>query len=293
MELRKLMFSTFRELTRFFYVRAQGLGKLPLVERIYDFLYRCFKLSGIVLIDVQGSKMYLDPQDTWMASLFLKWGIHEKYETELFKRLIKKGMVVVDIGASIGYYTLLAARLVGEEGKCFAFEPDSHIYGLLCKNIEANGYKNVIAIQKAVFNKSGKMKLFLDKRELGRHSLSEANVPNRADSITIETISLDEFFKNKDFKIDVIKMDVEGSEMGVLQGMTNLINKNDNLKIITEFWPIGLRRSGFSPTEFLNKLKEYGFTLYEIGQRTKPIDVNQLLTICSGEKYKNLLCKKR
>lgn len=290
-ELRKLMFLMFRKLLSFF--QGKGLGKLPLVK-IYDFLYRHFKLSGIVLVDVQGSKMYIDSRDTTVGASLLKWGFFEKYETKLFKKSIKRGMVVLDIGANIGYYTLLAARLVGYEGKVFAFEPDPYNYSLLRNNIEANRYNNVIPVQKAISNKSGKIKLFLDKSNLGAHSLSQANVPDRGASITVEVISLDEFFKNTDCKIDVIKMDVQGSEMEVLQGMTNIMNKNDNLKIIAEFWPVGIQNYGSSPTEFLNKLIEHGFTLYQIGQRIELIDVNHVLRMCGGEKwwYTNLLCKK-
>lgn len=291
MELRKLMFSMSRKLARF--IEGKDLGKLPLVTSIDNFLNQHFKLSGVVLIDVQGSKIYVDSRDTGVAPFLLKWGIHEKYETMLFKKLIKKGMVVVDIGANFGYYTLLAARLVGDEGKVFAFEPDPYNYSLLAKNIGANGYNNVIPVQKAILHKSGKMKLFLDKNNLGAHSLSEPIPSNKGGSILVEVISLDEFFKDKDYTIDVIKMDVEGSEMKVLQGMTNLINKNDNLKIITEFWPIGLRKSGSSPTEFLNKLKEYGFTLYQIGRSLEPIDINHVLRMCGDERFTNLFCKKR
>jgi FkbM family methyltransferase len=262
-ELRKLMLSMPGKLASF--IAGKGLSKLPLVTKIHSIFYWHLRPSGIVLIDVQGSKMYVDSRDTGVAPFLLEWGFYEKYETALFKNLIKKGMVFVDVGANIGYYTLLAARLVSEEGKVFAFEPDPYNYSLLCRNIEANGYRNVIPVRKAVFSKSGKMKLFLDKSNLGGHSLSEANVDDGA-SIVIEATSLDDYFENINCKIDVIKVDVQGSEMEVFEGMTNTINQNDNLKVITEFWPMGLRKSGSLPTVFLNKLIECGFTLYQIGQ---------------------------
>src|SRR4030065_750731 len=273
-ELRKLLLSMPGKLASF--ISGKGFGNFPLVMWIHSFFYHNLKPSGIVLIDVQGSKMYVNARDVGVAPFLLEWGFYEKYETELFKRLVKKGMVVVDIGANIGYYTLLAAHLVGDEGKVFAFEPDPYNYNLLCKNIEVNGYRNVIPVRKAVFSKSGETKLFLDKSNLGGHSLSEANVDKGA-SITVEVTSLDDYFKNKDCEIDVIKMDVQGSEMDVLEGMTNTINRNDDLKIITEFWPMGLRNSGSSPTGFLNKLVEYGFALYQIGQYVEPINANNSL----------------
>src|SRR3972149_4029388 len=289
-ELRKIILSIPGKLASF--TAGTGLSNLPLFSLLHGFLYQRLKPIGIVLVDVEGSKMYVDSRDTGVAPFLLEWGVYEKYETALFKRLVKKGMVVVDIGANIGYYTLLAAHLVGDAGKVFAFEPDPYNFSLLCKNIEVNGYRNVIPVRKAVFSKSGKMELFLDKSNLGGHSLSEANVDTGA-SITVEVTSLDDYFRNTDYKIDVIKMDVQGLEMEVLEGMTNTLNQNDALKIITEFWPLGLRNSGSSPKGFLNKLIECGFALYQIGQYVEPINVDYLLRMCSDKKFTTLLCKKR
>ena len=109
----------------------------------------------------------------------------------------------------------------------------------------------------------------------------------------IEVTSLDDYFKNTDYKIDVIKMDVQGSEMEVLEGMTKIINQNDNLQIITEFWPTGIRNSGSSPKGFLNRLVESGFLLYQIGQYLEAVNINNLLKMCNGKKFTTLLCKKR
>lgn len=273
-------------------IAGKGINRLPIVLSIYRFFYRRLKPSGIVLVDVQDSKMYVDSRDTGISPFLLVWGVYERYETELFKNLVKKGMIVVDVGANIGYYTLLAARCVGEEGKVFAFEPNPDNYALLCKNIEVNGYKNVVPVRKAVFSKSGKMKLFLDKDNLGGHSLSEENV-EKTTSIIIEATSLDEYFKAMDYKIDVIKVDVQGSEMDVLEGMTNILNQNDNLKIIIEFWPEGIRNSGSSPRVLLNRLVESGFRLYQIGRHLEPVKINDLLRMYNGNKFTTLFCKKR
>jgi FkbM family methyltransferase len=293
-ELRNLMLSVFTKFTKFLYVKGseKEFERIPLFKRTQRFLYQCLKPNGVVVVDVLGSKMHVDPRDTEIAASLIRWGLYDKSETILFRQLIKKGMVVIDIGANIGYFTLLAARLVGEEGKVFAFEPEPRNFSLLSKNVEANGCNNVIAIQKAVLNKPGKMKLFLEERNLGGHSLSKASVSNPAGSVTVEVTSLDEFFQSKDFRADVVKMDAEGSEMGILQGMTNLMNQNGDLKIITEFSPALLRASGFSPIGFLNKLSEYGFTLYEIRQPIKPIDISQVPAI-SGGGARDLLCVRR
>ena len=288
-ELRKIILSIPGKLASF--TAGTGLSNLPLFSLLHGFLYQRLKPIGIVLVDVEGSKMYVDSRDTGVAPFLLEWGFYEKYETALFKRLVKKGMVVVDIGANIGYYTLLASHLVGEKGKVFAFEPDPSNYTLLLRNIAINACTNVTPVKKALFSKSGRMKLFLDKKNLGGHSLSEANV-DKSSFIAVEAIRLDDFFKNIDVKIDVVKMDVQGLEMHVIEGMTDTVNQNDNLKVMTEFWPIGLQNACSSPLMFLRKLVELGFVLYRIEQDVTPIDVRDLFGISNCRESITLYCEK-
>ena len=288
-EIRKLLLTQTGKIFRF--IAGKGLGKIPLFTTIHSYFYWHLRPEGIILLDIQGSKLYADSRDTGITPFLLQWGFYEKYETELFKKLVKKRMIVADVGANIGYYTLLASRLVGEEGKVFAFEPDPHNFDLLCKNVKLNECKNVVPVKKAVFSKSGQTKLFLDKKNLGGHSLSEANV-DKVDFLITNVTSLDDYFKNIGYKIDMIKMDVQGAEMGILGGMTNIIDQNNDLTIITEFWPLGIRNCGFSPRDFLNKLVAHGYTLYQIGPAIEPVEIECLLKMCVNEKFVTLLCKK-
>ena len=100
---------------------------------------------------------------------------YERATTDLLKDLLHPGMIFVDVGANIGYFSLLAANLVGTEGTVYAFEPEPGNHELLRKNIELNSYSNIVMIQKAVSNKSGSAPLFLSALDSGSHSLySEA-----------------------------------------------------------------------------------------------------------------------
>jgi len=265
------------------------LGKFYPIKVIYNLMNFLLKSN---FAEIQGHKMFLDQMD----SLHLSTNeIYEPLETELVKNEIKRGDIVLDIGANIGYYTLIYAKLVGEEGKVFAFEPDPNNFALLKKNVEINGYKNVILVQKAVSNKNEKIKLYLSKGNLGDHRIY--NSYNGRKSIEIESIILDDYFIN-DKKIDFIKMDIQGAEGGALQGLSNLIKKNKNLKIVTEFWPIGLKRFGIEPIEYLKTLIKHGFSLYQINERKKKIElvtnISKLLTIYSpeNEEQTDLLCVK-
>lgn len=199
---------------------------------------------------VQGHKMFLDQSS---IDLSIK-EISEPLVTELVKNEIKKGDVVLDIGANIGYYTLIFAKLVGEEGKVYAFEPDPNTFALLKKNIEVNKYQNVILEQKAVSNKTGKIKLYLSSYSVDNRTYDSGDDRK---CIEIESIRLDDYFKNYDKKISMIKMDIQGAENTAVEGMTTLLEKNEKLRVITEFWPIGLRRSGTEPEKFLKLLEEY------------------------------------
>ncbi|MBU3925958.1 FkbM family methyltransferase, partial [Patescibacteria group bacterium] len=189
-------------------------------------------------------------------------------EIDLLKKILKPGMIFVDIGANIGYFSLVSAKLVGDQGQVYAFEPDPDNFNLLEKNIKANNYKNIIAVNKAVSNKSGKARLYLEPDNLCAHSLVAKN-DNKF--VEVETVILDEFLKDK--KIDVIKIDVEGFEPVVLEGMKNIIKNNDKISIITEFYPEAIKKAGYSPEKYKNDLKDLGFKLNEFGEGKKLINI--------------------
>jgi len=220
--------------------------------------------------------MALDLRDRGVSRSLFCFGFIEKFETELIEKVLRKGDTFLDIGANLGYYTLIAAKIVGNEGKVFAFEPESNNFALLKRNVEMNGFKNIVLVNKAISNKSGKAKLFLSKERnvFGGHSLYNNEWLNAKenDFVTVDIITLDEFFKDYDGDIDIIKMDIEGAEGLALQGMQNLLRKNKNVKIFTEFSPIGLKASPIGPKEYLNMLMNFGFKIYEINEEKKKLE---------------------
>jgi FkbM family methyltransferase len=263
--------------------------KIPWLKNFYraehnfsNWLYYKLKPKGITLINVRGNKMYVNTDDVGVVRVTLIQGVWEKYETELFKKLVKEGMVVVDIGAYFGYYSLLGAKLVGKYGTVYAFEPEPANYKLLCKSIELNGYTNIVVpIQKAISNKCGKIKLWVDRFNLGSASISEVNtLPalfrnlSKKVSIEVETTTLDEFFKNtvENNKVDFIKIDTQGAEGFIIDGAEKILKSNNSLKIFMEFWPGGLRNLGTNPLGLLLKLQKYGFNIKIINERKQILE---------------------
>jgi FkbM family methyltransferase len=183
---------------------------------------------------------------------------------------------VVDIGANIGYYTLIAARLVGKKGTVYAFEPEPTNYKLLCENIAINGYTNVVPIEKAVSNATGKTKLYVNAAIADVSSFAKDNVLTHSknlDCLEVETITLDDFFERTvgDDRIDLMKIDVEGAEELVVDGAERVL-RNNRLKVLMEFIPDQLRRAGTDPLQLLYKLQNHGFEMKLLNERRQVLE---------------------
>jgi len=238
-----------------------GIGKFNKIQMAKKII-RDFVSSRVRYRHIFGHKMYLDSKDTLQLSFS---GVHERFTTQFVMQEIKKGDVVLDIGANIGYYTLIFAKLVGDNGKVFAFEPEPNNFALLKKNVEINGYHNVVLIEKAVSNKNGKTRLYLAKENLGDHRIYESEVIIGRNSIEIDTVRLDDYFKDYEEKIDFIKMDIQGAEPAAFEGMIRLLEKK-HPKLLTEFWPGGLNQFGVQPGEYINLIVRNGFKLYDLNE---------------------------
>ena len=287
---------------------------IPFRGEIYDFLFKKFWSGGDVL-EIQGSKMYInvkekDPNMRKTFQAYVSGLIHEEATTNLFKKAVREKDIIVDLGANIGYFTLLAARLTGKEGKVYSFEPEPKNYSYLIKNIKLNNYDNVLAMQEAVSDKNGRIKLYICEHDTGHHTINQyggiknykPNTDNKEIFIEIDTVTLDDFLRDKEKTVDVIKMDIEGAEMLALSGMEQTIKQNQNIKMFIEFFPLLIKKMGDSPEEFIGKLlKDYGFSVFVIGKdynahnqgllRINKID--EVMNLCKNENdHVNLFLKK-
>ena len=268
-------------------VAGRGLGNLRLARAAYSLFFTFVR----AIVEINGYKMYINPHDMVVSKKLVFNNEWEPFETEIFKKEIKSGGVVLDIGANIGYYTLLAAKLVGPTGKVYAFEPETANYALLQKNVQANGFANVILEQKAVSKKGGKLKLYLSEQNKGDHRIYSGEDARPAREV--DTVSLDDYFEGYSGKIDFIKMDIQGAEALALEGMQTLLKKNPRITLVTEFFPDGLQKCGTEPAGYLARLLELGFKISKIDEskaEVTPVAAAGLLT--TAEPETNLLCRK-
>lgn len=276
MNAKHFLFNCLEKLS--YFLSSIGINrKTPGIFAVFNFFHRAF-WPYQKIIEVQGSKMFMNPNENsynmrrtledYASNL-----VHEKATTDLFKKTVKNGDVVVDLGANIGYFSLLASRLTGSQGKVFSFEPEPKNYNYLKKNIELNNYNHAQPFQKAVSDKNGTTKLFICDYDTGHHTINKQDgiqaysrgriVKER--SIDIETVALDNFLKERTNRVDVIKMDVEGAEMLALSGMDRVLKDNKDIKMIAEFFPLLIEKMGSDPKEFIRRLiQDYGFSIYII-----------------------------
>ncbi|NTW21958.1 FkbM family methyltransferase [Candidatus Falkowbacteria bacterium] len=172
---------------------------------------------------------------------------------------INPGMTVVDIGANIGFYTILLSKLVGKTGKVYAFEPEKRNFDLLKKY--AAGLDNVVLIDKAVGEKTGKIKLYKSKDLNVDHQTYDIGEGRTIEEI--DCVAIDDFLADQP-KVDFIKIDIQGYDFFAIKGMAKILAGN-SLSIIGEFWPYGLEKAGVAPEEYLDFLKSLGYRLTEFG----------------------------
>jgi len=192
--------------------------------------------------------------------LFLKGEYAPARVTEI-KKAVKKGDTVIDIGANIGYFTILLADLVGPKGRVYAFEPDPRNFSLLQKTIKKNNLTNVIAKQKAVSNKTGKS-LFYQTNSWSSNTLTNINT-NYISTVEVPIIALDDFLSRENH-IKFVKIDTDGSEPLIIQGMVKLIQRSPGLKILTEYQPGNLKRYLNNPLDFIKIAKQCGLNFSAI-----------------------------
>lgn len=235
----------------------------------------------LTLLEVEGFKIFASGLDLVVSHDLLTKRCWERLTTELLKQELARGMVVLDIGANIGYFTLLAAKIVGEKGKVFAFEPNASFAGLIAKSASANGFKNVVVLPKAVSDKTGKLEFSL-----------APGAPTRR----VEAVRLDDLFLNRDEKVDFIKMDIDGTEPSAFRGMRDMVKRNPMLKAVVEYNPGHLKRQGNSPVAFLQQLADLSFEIEaaydEIRHRVRAIDLPSISSMQDDEEVNLFLAKR-
>lgn len=238
--------------------RVPQLWRSRLLGAVERQLREQFPVVPDKLYRVLGHQMYLDPRTE--HGLGYITGTFEQDVTKIFEMYIRPNTIVLDVGANVGFYTLLAASLVGEGGRVYAFEPQPDVRALLVRSVAVNGYKaRCQIVPLGVSNKAGTATFYLGSRDSIYASLF-AN-QNTEGTVIIETVTLDKFFAMEGWpSVDLIKMDIEGAEKYALEGMIELSRRNPQLKLILEYGVHTAHQAGYAQIELAKVLSELNFS---------------------------------
>jgi len=266
-----------------------GTSKIRIFLNIIRFLFYKLINKRFVTAKIHGNKMLLDLNVGMSKSLFI-CNTRELLDTDIVMNQIKGNMNVLDVGANIGYYTILEASLLNN-GKVYAFEPDPRNIEMLKKNIKINNFSQKIKLYPYAAAEKNSIREFnlSEQTNLSSFTRKQENVG----SVKVNCVKLNDFAKEKN--IDFVRMDIEGYECMVIAGMLDFLRMKQNLKLLIEAHPSAFNIGSFSFIEELDSLKKFGFKVrylisagearpYKIIQRGyKPIKV-----VKEGERTRGL-----
>lgn len=207
--------------------------------------------------------VFVDEADPNIAPAIIG-GHYEPEVLELFGQHIAAGSTVVDIGANIGLYSLLAAKSVGKNGCVFAVEPNSANAKLLKMSALVNGFENITIIGAAASDRYEMLRLSLSYSN-GTTSGGLTELDEVFHSRLVPSVKLDDVLGSR--KVDLVKIDIEGAEYLALKGMSECIRRH-RPRIISEFTPNAMPGlSGVSGASYLAFLRSFGYALSVIGRQ--------------------------
>ncbi|MCK5111967.1 MAG: FkbM family methyltransferase [Thermoplasmatales archaeon] len=245
--------------------------KIPSITSIFSkhVINKKYGKTKRFVVETHGVNVVFSMEDSysrfWLYARCDRGKIHEENVTKLLVESLKSSKCFVDVGANIGYYTFLASKIVSD-GTIYTFEMDELNYSLLEKNLKLNGCKNVHIYHAAITDSPGVVSYIGDsKHPSPMFSLSASSSQAKSDQvISVQAFTLDGFFKDKKSIPDVIKIDVEGAEMKVLNGMQNIL-KSNKVKLFVEVHPIQLLlKFQSSANAVILMLINKGYSVFEV-----------------------------
>ena len=202
--------------------------------------------------------------DRYITADIAQHGVWEPFETSVFRALCEPGGFVVDIGANIGWYSLIASACVGSGGRVVALEPEDRNYRLLVRNLARNAATNVDARRVAAGAHIGTRPLFLSTENRGDHRLFAGEEVRATE--TIEVVTLDALLAESPIAPTLVKCDTQGSEWAVVQGVEVARINCARCAWIMEFWPYGLNGMGARPDDLVRWFASAGYRFFEVSE---------------------------
>jgi FkbM family methyltransferase len=235
--------------------------------------------EAATLVEMPAFKMYVSPDDNYIGGSIIREHEYEPFLTRLFGELLRPGMQVLDVGANMGYFSLLAASLVGESGRVYSWEPSPSNVKMLLASHLANGFKNIEIVQAAAGRRSGLLNYFPNFSNGMVNEIGQVPPEQAFAAETVMALRIDDVLP-RDAKIDFVKIDVEGFEYEALNGALETLRRC-RPTIVSEFCPKSLlSSSGISGEEFLRFVVQLGYDMQVVDDKKLiPGDIPEVLAM--------------
>jgi FkbM family methyltransferase len=214
---------------------------------------------------IGGGRMILDTNDRLARRIRCEEAFEPEVRREV-ERIASRRVNVIDIGANIGYFTILASRLAGPENRVFSFEPQANVVSKLRRNIEANALRNVEVFPYALSDKPGTVNFNVPPEGAEAFGSMRSNERFKTvKTVEVETHRLDDVLdKLGNPKIGLVKMDAEGAELLILRGAEKLLSSPDKPKLIFEAHELNCKPFGYCVFDILEYVHSFGYNLRQL-----------------------------
>lgn len=241
--------------------------------------------NQIVKRQVRSHEMWIDLYDRGLSRHLFIRGVHEANATAAYREALagireemSSEVRVLDVGGNIGYYVLEEVDVLGERASIVAFEPDPENRRLLERNVEHNGYANHVEISSLAIDERSGERTFCRSTHSNWNRLEReeeaGNLDELAERFPVETISLDGYLDEVGMdpaEVNAVRMDLEGHEVNVLRGMSNVLAADGSLVLFIEFHPDFGERESYEAA--LSMLEAHGFAVRHVDQYWNVLDV--------------------
>lgn len=235
-----------------------------------------------------GAKMAVDTRDQLLAPWLLLDGLWETHVTGWLDSVLQPGAVMVDVGANVGYFTLLGARRVGSTGRVVAVEAHPALYDLLRRNVVMNGHQSTVTLwNRAAWSAPERLQFHQRVRYAANSSLATAGTDgldalgDTEEIVEVDAAPLDDLLEPLG-RVDVIKVDVEGAEVHAFRGLGRTMAANPGLIIMFEWSPEQIRQMGDDPKDLLALLDGAGFHFGLLEEGLATVEAARLLEVPYG-----------
>lgn len=235
--------------------------------------------ESLRVIDLDEFSLYVDPADAAVSTQVTNTGTYEPHVSAVLRQLVRPGMVVLDVGANIGYHTMLLSGLVGPQGRVLAFEPNGDNARLILATTKMNGVRNVSLFPLALDSQAGWADFTAHVGSNGGLIRSEAVNYVERSAMVVPTVRLQDVVRGT---VAAMKIDVEGAEGRVLRGAVDVLER-DRPIVVSEFSCDMLTRvSAMDPLEYLHFFGSRAYTIQIIdrehpGQLGPPVSPEDLM----------------